>query len=437
MTAHAITDAATSHSFNAKTKFLPKKSCLDVFSGLLLKISMNLFEQVTTAPTDPILGLSEAFRNDPNPAKINLSVGVYQDASGASPVLECVRLAAKRLADSNLTKGYLPINGAPRFLENTRHLVFGKDNEMVSTGRVASVHTPGGTGALRIVGDFLRGILDRRTIWVSNPTWANHQGIFSAAGLEVLSYPYYQPESHGLNRDGLLTVLENIPENDCVLFHACCHNPTGIDPTPEDWETIAKICKARHLLPVIDFAYQGFASGWIEDALAIRLFAQYGLEFFVCSSFSKNFGLYQDRVGALHAVAKNKDEADRVLSQLKVIVRTNYSNPPAHGSHLVNTILDDPELYSIWEEELKAMRARILSVRHQFVDALEQAGASTDFSFIRHQTGMFSFSGLSRDTVLRLRSNNGIYMVDSGRINVAGINDSNLHPLCQAIVAAL
>lgn len=398
---------------------------------------MNLFEQVTTAPADPILGLSEAFRNDPNPDKINLSVGVYQDATGQSPVLECVRQAALRLAQANPGKGYLPINGAPRFLENTRHLVFGSSPDRDLVGRVASVHTPGGTAALRITGDFLRHVLNRRTLWVSNPTWANHKGIFTAAGLDVQSYPYYDPETHGLNRNGLLTVLENIPENDAVLFHACCHNPTGIDPTPEDWETIAKICKARHLLPVIDFAYQGFASGWVEDATAIRLFAQYGLEFFVCSSFSKNFGLYQDRVGALHAVAKNKEEADRVLSQLKVIVRTNYSNPPAHGSHLVNTVLDTPELYGLWEEELKAMRVRILEVRNRFVDALEAAGAKADFSFIRSQTGMFSFSGLSRETVHHLRANNSIYIVDSGRINVAGINDANIEPLCRAIVAAL
>ena len=398
---------------------------------------MNLFEQVTTAPADPILGLSEAFRKDPHPEKINLSVGVYQDASGRSPVLECVRQAALRLAQSNPGKGYLPIHGAPRFLENTRDLVFGSASEMSRSGRIASVHTPGGTGALRIVGDFLRHVLHRRTIWVSNPTWANHKGIFNAAGLDVQNYPYYDPATHGLNRDGLLSVLETIPENDSVLFHACCHNPTGLDPTAEDWESIAKVCKARQLLPVVDFAYQGFASGWVDDAVAIRAFAQYGLEFFVCSSFSKNFGLYQDRVGALHAVAKNPDEAERVLSQLKVIVRTNYSNPPAHGSHLVNTVLDTPELYALWEEELKAMRARILEMRHRFVDALEKAGASADFSFIRSQKGMFSFSGLSREAVHRLRANNGIYIVDSGRINVAGINDTNLGTLCRAIAAAL
>lgn len=308
---------------------------------------------------------------------------------------------------------------------------------MVETGRVASVHTPGGTGALRLAADFLRSTLNRRKIWVSNPTWANHQGIFTAAGMEVETYPYYDPQTRGLNRDGMLTVLEDIPENDCVLFHTCCHNPTGVDPNEQDWETIAKICKARHLLPILDFAYQGFASGWLDDALAIRTFAQYGLEFLVCYSFSKNFGLYQDRVGALHTVAKNKDEADRVLSQLKVIVRTNYSNPPAHGSHLVNTVIENEELYSLWEAELKNMRNRIATVRNRFVDELQKAGAQNDFSFIRSQNGMFSFSGLTAEQVRELRLNHSIYIVNSGRINVAGINDNNIAPLCQAISSVL
>jgi aspartate/tyrosine/aromatic aminotransferase len=398
---------------------------------------MNLFDQVPTAPADPILGLGEAFRNDPNPEKINLTVGVFQDETGTSPVLESIRKATVKLAAENLGKGYMPINGGPEFLSNARNLVFGLDNEMVTTGRVVSVHTPGGTGALRLTADFLRKVLNRRKIWVSNPTWANHKGIFEAADMETASYPYYDPETHGLNRDGLLTVLEDIPENDCVLFHACCHNPTGVDPTRDDWETIAKICKAHHLLPVIDFAYQGFASGWIDDAQVIRTFSRYGLEFFVCSSFSKNFGLYQDRVGALHTVAKNADEGQRILSQLKVLVRTNYSNPPAHGSHLINTVLADKELYQLWEEELKNMRTRIANVRNRFVDELEHTGAGKDFSFIREQNGMFSFSGLSKDAVLRLRKEYGIYIVDSGRINVAGINDSNIQRLCKAITGVL
>lgn len=394
---------------------------------------MNLFETVSSAPPDPILGLSEAFRSDPNPAKINLSVGVYQDATGTSPVLECVRQAETRLAASAGSKGYLPINGHADYIHDTQSLVFGEGNEMLQTGRVASAHTPGGTGALRLAGDFIRHCLGRRTVWVSNPTWANHQGIFKAADLDLATYPYYDPTTHGLNLAGLITVLEDIPENDVVLFHACCHNPTGVDPSADDWQTIAKVCKERRLLPLIDFAYQGFATGWIDDAVALRAFSEYGLELLVCSSFSKNFGLYQDRVGSLHVVAKNAAEAGKVLSQLKALVRTNYSNPPAHGSAIVSAILRDPALFQLWEEELKEMRRRIHAVREQFVTGLEQAGVPGDFSFIREQKGMFSFSGLSETTVTRLREKYSIYMVKSGRINVAGINDSNCARLCEAI----
>ena len=273
-------------------------------------------------------------------------------------------------------------------------------------------------------------------IWVSNPTWANHQGIFQKSDLDIATYPYYDPENHGLNLAGMITVLEDIPENDVVLFHACCHNPTGVDPSADDWETIAKVCKERRLLPIVDFAYQGFATGWVDDAVAIRALSEYGMEFLVCSSFSKNFGLYQDRVGALHVVAKNRQEADRVLSQLKVIVRTNYSNPPAHGSGIVSTILNDLSLRLQWEEELKAMRTRINSVRAQFVEALSKAGAG-DFSFIGEQKGMFSFSGLTPEHVQHLKDKYSIYLVKSGRINVAGINDGNIERLCSAIAECL
>lgn len=395
---------------------------------------MNLFEQVTAAPPDPILGLTEAFRADPNPDKINLTVGVYQDETGVSPVLECVKEAEKRLANlDNTSKSYLPINGHPDYLGHTQRLVFGDGNEWLQTGCIASVHTPGGTGGLRLAGDFVRQCLRRRTIWVSNPTWANHQGIFTRSDLDISVYPYYNAETHGLNIDGMITVLEDIPENDVVLFHACCHNPTGVDPSEEIWETIAKVCKERRLLPVIDFAYQGFSTGWIDDAVAIRAFSKYGMEFLVCSSFSKNFGLYQDRVGALHVVAKNKDEATRVLSQLKVLVRTNYSNPPAHGSAIVSTILNDRDLTQQWEEELKAMRVRINCVRKQFVEGLAKAGVPGDYSFIQDQKGMFSFSGLTPEQVEQLREKYSIYIVKSGRINVAGINDRNVERLCSAI----
>ena len=398
---------------------------------------MNLFELVKAAPPDPILGLTEAFRADPNPDKINLSVGVYQDESGKAPILECVRQAEERLAKSSTTKSYMPINGNAAYLRHCQELVFGIGNEMVETNRVASVHTPGGTGGLRLAGEFIRQKLGQRTIWVSNPTWANHQGIFTASGLDIATYPYYDPETHGLNLAGMITVLEDIPENDVVLFHACCHNPTGVDPSDTNWETIAKVCKERRLLPVLDFAYQGFSRGWVDDAVAVRAFSEYGLEFLVCSSFSKNFGLYQDRVGTLHVVCKNADEASRILSQLKVLVRVNYSNPPAHGGAIVSTVLEDHDLYQLWEEELKGMRVRINSVRDKFVEELANAGVPGDYSFIRDQRGMFSFSGLNEETVGKLRNQHSIYIVKSGRINVAGINDTNIARLCAAIGESL
>lgn len=398
---------------------------------------MNLFDLVTPAPADPILGLSEAFREDPAPDKINLTVGVYQNEEGVSPVLPSVRQAEERLLKEGAPKTYLPINGQAGFIRHAGSLLFGAENEMLATKRIASVQTPGGTGALRLAGEFVRRILGKRTVWVSNPTWANHKGIFTAADLDLQTYPYYNPETHSLNMEGLVTVLEGIPENDVVLFHACCHNPTGIDPTEDEWETIAKVCKERRLLPLVDFAYQGFATGWIDDAVAIRAFSKYGMEFLVCSSFSKNFGLYQDRVGALHVVAKNSQEAHRVLSQLKVLVRTSYSNPPAHGSSIISTILGDPELRLQWEEELKEMRVRLHSVRQRFVEELEKAGVPGDFSFIRDQKGMFSFSGLAKETVLKLRDVHSIYIVESGRINVAGINEGNVGTLCSAIAACV
>jgi len=394
---------------------------------------MNLFETVSAAPPDPILGLTESFRNDPNPDKINLTVGVYQDETGTSPVLGSVRTAEELLAQESASKSYLPINGHPDYLKQVQELVFGRNNEIVATGRVASAHTPGGTGALRLAADFIRHAMGRRTVWISNPTWANHGGIITAADLDVQPYPYFDPERKGLNLAGMITVLEDIPENDTVLFHACCHNPTGVDPSPEDWETIAKICKEKRLLPLLDFAYQGFARGIVEDAVAIRAFSEYGLEFMVCSSFSKNFGLYQDRVGALHVVAKNATEAARVLSQLKRLVRTNWSNPPAHGSAIVSRILNDRDLTQQWEMELGEMRSRIHTVRTRFVKGLREAGVPGDFSFIEQQNGIFSYSGLSETTVKSLRERYGIYIVDSGRINVAGINTGNCERLCTAI----
>jgi aspartate/tyrosine/aromatic aminotransferase len=397
---------------------------------------MNQFDLVKAAAADPILGITEAFRADPNPAKVNLGVGVYQDATGASPVLPSVRTAAEALLGES-SKSYLPISGHPEFLVLGRELVFGTNNEMVQTGRIASVQTPGGTGGLRLCAEFIRRCLGQRTVWLSSPTWDNHQGIFQAADLPIQHYPYYDPVIKGHNLSGMLTVLETIPENDVVLLHACCHNPTGVDPSGEDWETIAKICKARNLMPILDFAYQGFSSGLVSDAVAVRAMAEYGLEFFVCSSFSKNFGLYRERVGALHVVAKNRPEADAVLSQLKALIRTIYSNPPAHGAALVARILADNELRLQWEQELGSMRDRIRAMRAALVDGLAAAGAPGDFSFIKSQRGMFSFSGLQPKTVERLRQQHAIYMVGNGRINVAGLNPDNIATVCKAVAACL
>lgn len=394
---------------------------------------MNLFESIKSAPPDPILGISEAFRNDPNPRKINLSVGVYQDESGKSPLLNSVRKAEELLLQNEESKGYLPIPGDPDFIRATQNLVFGPENEMVVTGRVASLHTPGGTAALRLAGEFVRSVLNRRNIWVSRPTWANHEGVFSRAGLDLQYYPYFNQETHELNLDGMLTVLEDIPENDVVLFHGCCHNPTGVDPTPDDWETIAKICKERQLLPIVDFAYQGFAHGLIDDAEAIRAFSKYGLEYIICSSFSKNFSLYRERVGAFHLIAKNKEEAERSMSQLKVLVRTNYSNPPAHGGAIIKTILENQELRLEWDDELASMRNRIRTMRQLLVDKLKEHEVPGDFEFINQQNGMFSFSGLSPEIVQKLRDQYSIYIVKSGRINVAGLSEKNVDIFCSAV----
>lgn len=398
---------------------------------------MNLLELVKAAPPDPILGLSEAFRADPHPEKMNLTVGVYQDAHGKVPLLECVREATRRVAQSPASKTYLPIEGQPDFLEQAAELVFGSHSDIILSQRAASVQTPGGTAALRLAGDFIHHALGQRTVWMSNPTWANHLGIFKAAGLDTAQYPYYDSHTHSLNLEGMITVMEDIPDNDVILLHACCHNPTGADLTTEDWNTVAKVCKERRLLPILDFAYQGFSRGLLDDAAAVRAFSEYGMEFFVCSSFSKNFGLYQDRVGALHVVAKNKDEANRSLSRLKALVRTNYSNPPAHGSALLQTVLTDPDLRRQWEEELKEMRLRIKNIRASLMTKLEEHKVPGDWSFLTQQRGLFSLTGLPANVIEKLRTDYSIYIVNSGRINMAGLTEDNVGRMAAALADCL
>ena len=394
------------------------------------------FDRIEAAPADPILGLTDAFRNDPNPEKINLGVGVYQDDAGKTPVLSCVKDAEKFILDNEQSKSYLPITGLLEFGVLTRALIFGTSSEFVAGGRAVTCHCPGGTGALRIGADFIKQQNVASTIWISDPTWANHYQIATAAGLKYERYPYYDRVTHGLAFEKMLETLDQAQEGDVVLLHACCHNPTGIDPTAEQWEALAQFMAQKKLLPFIDFAYQGFGKGIEEDAIGIRTIAKHCKEFIIASSYSKNLGLYNERVGALTVVSADAETAERVNSQVKIAVRTAISNPPAHGEKIVTTILGNDDLRKKWVEELAAMRGRIHEMRQMLADKLRAAGAG-DFSFITEQNGMFSFSGLNKEQVEKLKQNFGIYIVGSGRICVAGINTSNIDKLVSAITAVI
>jgi len=393
---------------------------------------MSQFDSVTLAPPDPILSLTGAFKADPNPEKVNLSVGVFVNDEGVTPILTTVRSAEKLLAETNSTKSYLPITGSPQYASLTQQLCFGLDLASSLEGRIVTAHTPGGTGALRVAGDFVKDNLNTNAVWLSNPTWANHKGIFSAAGLEPKGYDYFDSSTLALDYESFLESLKTIPAGDLVVLHACCHNPTGADLSPEQWDEIASIASAQGWIPLLDFAYQGFGTDIDQDAYGPRRLAETGLPLFVCQSFSKNFGLYQERVGALHIITSGGDEAERVASQVKIAVRTNYSNPPAHGGAIVETILSDETLKRKWVDEVASMRSRIHDVRHQFVSALSEAGVSRDFSFLIDQKGMFSFTGLNKAQAQKLRSDYSIYIVDSGRINVAGLTSENLPRVAKA-----
>ncbi len=396
-----------------------------------------IFEALPMAPADPILGLTEAFNKDPNPNKINLSVGVYKDAAGKTPVFRSVKRAEERILQRETSKDYMPIQGAPDYARAVQALVLGADHPAVSEKRVATAHTPGGTGALRVAGDFIKHMLPGRTVWLSNPTWPNHPNVFKAAGLPIDTYPYFDAAANALDFDAMIAKLKTIPEGDVVVLHGCCHNPTGIDPTPEQWQIIGDILDARRLLPLIDFAYQGLGDGLEEDAAGVRALCRPGREMFICSSFSKNFGLYNERVGALTVVAANEQGAQIALSQLKACIRANYSNPPAHGAAIITTVLNDPDLRAEWEAEVAAMRDRINGMRTLFVDTLKAKGVQRDFSFLKQQRGMFSFSGLTKEQVETLRQKYAIYILGSGRINVAGMTPGNMDTLCDAIAAVL
>jgi aspartate aminotransferase/aromatic-amino-acid transaminase len=396
-----------------------------------------MFETMEMAPADPILGLNEAFAKETNPDKINLGVGVYKDSQGWTPIFESVKIAEERLLAAEETKDYLSITGLATYNSAVQELLWGTAHEILTQGRAGTVQTPGGTGALRVAADFIHQHMAGATLWLSDPTWANHPKVFESAGVKTRTYRYYNPETFGLDFDGLIADLAKIPGGDVVLLHGCCHNPTGVDPSADQWEKIADVLQENGVLPLVDFAYHGLGEGLEQDAAGLRALSRPGCELFVATSYSKSFGLYRERVGALTVIAANAEEANKAMSHLKICVRTNYSNPPSHGAQIVAQVLGDPALRSQWDAEVKAMRDRINGMRRRFVDGLESRGVRRDFSFIAHQRGMFSFSGLTPDQVSALRDRHAIYIVGSGRINVAGITDANLDPLCDAIAQVL
>ena len=396
-----------------------------------------MFEKLIPAPPDAILGLTDAFKKDPSPHKINLGVGVYKDARGNTPILDSVRQAEARILAAQASKSYLPIEGSPIYAAITQQLIFGSDHPVIAQGRAATAQTPGGTGALRVAADFIASTLPGRTVWLSEPTWPNHPSIFEAAGLKTVGYAYFDKASHSVDFDAMLEAMRAIPEGDVVLLHACCHNPTGVDLTAVQWRQLAAVIAERNLLPLIDFAYQGFASGLPEDAEGVKIIAELGREFLVANSYSKNLGLYNERVGALTVVGATADAAQTAMTHVKRSIRANYSTPPAHGGAVVAMVLGDPELRAQWEAEVSEMRGRINGIRHLFVETLNEKGVDRDFSFIARQRGMFSFSGLTLEHVNALRERYSIYIVGSGRINVAGMTEGNMDYLCSAIADVL
>ena len=391
-----------------------------------------MFENFSLAPPDPILGLNAVFEKDPRPFKLNLTVGVFKDDQGRTPILESVRQAEAKIFQTQKTKGYLPIEGGKDFTDQVNRLILGEGFEF---GRVATAHTPGGTGALRAAADTLTKVMPGRRFWVSNPTWANHNAVFQAAGFPVLSYAYLDAAKTGLDFDGLIRQLEQEGQpGDAVCLHACCHNPTGIDPTPAQWGAISELLAKKRMLPFIDFAYQGFGDGLEADAKPISILLKDHAELVICGSFSKNFGLYSERVGALLMISAESKITESVLSQMRVAIRCNYSNPPRHGEAIVATILGDPELSKLWRSEVDAMRKRISEMRVGFIDGMKKRGK--DFSFLASQKGMFSYTGLNAMQADWLKQEKGIYIVGTGRINVAGLTSATLESVCDAVAQA-
>lgn len=398
---------------------------------------MNLFSSVQLAPKDPIFGLTEAYTADQRPGKVNLGVGVYYTDEGKVPLLRAVLEAEKEVVAKEAPRSYIPIEGPNPYNSAVQNLLFGNDSALIQTGRVVTAECLGGTGALRVGGDFVKRLEPTAKAAISSPSWENHRGIFEAAGYDVLEYTYFDPKTRGVDFDGMVKSLNSFPAKTLVILHACCHNPTGADLTKDQWQTIISICQQKQLIPFLDIAYQGFADGIEEDGAALRMFANSGMSFFVSSSFSKSFSLYGERVGALSIVTQNKEESTRVLSQLKRVIRTNYSNPPTHGAAIVATVLNSPKLRQMWEDELAQMRDRIKSMRQALKEKLATAGVSQDFSFIEAQRGMFSYSGLTSDQVAKLQEQDGIYALSTGRICVAALNTKNIDRVAQAIARVL
>jgi aromatic-amino-acid transaminase len=398
---------------------------------------MSLFSAVPLAPRDPILGLNEAFNADTRTTKVNLGVGVYCNEEGRIPLLRAVAEAEAQRVAQHAARGYLPIDGIVAYDQAVQQLLFGADSALMANGQVVTAQAVGGTGALKIGADFLKQVAPDAVVAISDPSWENHRALFEGAGFEVRNYRYYDATSHGVNRSGLLEDLAALPAGSIVVLHACCHNPTGVDLTLEDWRQVLDTLRAHDLVPFLDMAYQGFGDGIQEDAAAVRLFAESGLSFFVSSSFSKSFSLYGERVGALSIVTQSADESRRVLSQVKRVIRTNYSNPPTHGAMIVANVLGNPELRAQWEAELGEMRERIRGMREQMVAGLAAQAPGHDFSFVARQRGMFSYSGLTVEQVGRLRNEFGIYALDTGRICVAALNQGNIDEVIDAIVAVL
>jgi aromatic-amino-acid transaminase len=399
--------------------------------------SPSLLAGVQMAPRDPILGLTEAYNADKNPKKVNLGVGVYTDDTGKVPLLECVRRAERQLVEQPAARNYLPIDGLAAYDKAVQSLVFGADCPALKQGRIVTVQSLGGTGGLRVGADFLRRTAPNAELWISDPSWENHRAIFESAGFKVNTYAYYDAKTRGVNIDGMLGALKAMPAGSIVLLHACCHNPTGVDLTAEQWTGVIETIGARGLVPFLDIAYQGFGDGIDADGSAVRRFAQAGMPLFVSNSFSKSFSLYGERVGALSVVAETSEEGARVLSQIKRLVRANYSNPPTHGGQVVATVLATPELRALWEQELGQMRERIKAMRKLLVEKIHARVPGADFSFVTRQRGMFSYSGLTREQVVRMREEFAVYAIESGRICVAAINTKNIDYSADAIAKVI